>query len=338
MLPDQQYQIQVLPADLSDTEWRKVFRFKEQHAKRTDTPLPDPSWQALKKQYLSHISLGRVVGLVRKAEIAFGTFVFYRKANVGDEFIFLQHDFLTSHLDQQLLDQILTCFLAQRPSAKYLVLSSADEKNDYLEQLFSLEISELRELFELEIDKIDRTLLGTWASTSVSGEYDDDIRIITEKELNPDLLDDYYAMISEIIASIEHKSRLFDDAMLSPERIKSHHKVLEEKGTHYLALFILKKQELIGYTEILIQRGEPNVAHQSMTGVRKGYRGSGLGKRLKALMIQRLIKEHPELSSIKTAIHIKNLPSQRLNRRLGFQKVGVFKQYIIPKESILGYL
>ncbi len=138
--------------------------------------------------------------------------------------------------------------------------------------------------------------------------------------------------------NLEHKSRLFNDKALSPAAIRARHEAYRENNIHHLALFLLKKRVLIGYTSILIKPNEPGVAHQSMTGVKKEYRGGGIAKYLKALMIQRIVKECPELSIIKTAIHSKNKPSQRLNRRLGFQKVGVFKEYIIPKESILSYL
>lgn len=227
----------------------------------------------------------------------------------------------------------MLAFLTKWPSSRYLVLVSTDSRNNYLEQILSLELSETRELFELEMNAIDRTHLEQWASNIQS----DDIEIITESELPPRLRDDYYDMIIELLGNVEHKSKLFDDGALSPEKIQLHHKSYQEKGIRYLALLMLKKGALIGYTEILIKPNEPELAHQSMTGIKKGYRGSGLGKYLKALMIQRLLNEHPEISTVKTAIHIKNLPSQQLNRQLGFQKIGDYKEYLIPRKSMLKY-
>lgn len=334
MYSKQEYEIKLLHANLSDARWLEVFTFRQQYAQQTNTVLSFASWQALKEQYVAYLNLGHKIGLVRIAEEATGILLFYRRRNLGDSFVFLQYDSVDSYLNQALLGQILESFRANWSCAKFLVITSTNQQNDYLEKIRSLEVSEHRELFELQLDQVNKARLEAWSVA----EQDDQITVVTESELPHSLMREFYALISELTESVEYKSRLFDGGMLSPEKIKLRHQGYERKGATYLALLLARKGELIGYTEILIEAGTPHVAHQNMTGVKKAYRGRGLGKRLKALMIQRLLQEYPDISLIKTAVHIKNTPSQRLNRQLGFEAVGVYKEYVISKECIADYL
>ena len=334
MYSRQEYEIKLLHANLSDARWVEVFTFRQQYAQQTNTVLTFASWQALKEQYVAYLNLGHKIGLVRKQGEAAGILLFYRRRNLGDSFVFLQYDSVDSYLNQALLGQVFESFRANWSCAKFLVITSINQQNDYLEKVRSLEVSEHRELFELQLDQVNKARLEAWSVAEV----DDELTVVTESELPHASMHEFYALISELTESVEYKSRLFDGGMLSPEKIKLRHQGYERKGATYLALLLARKGELIGYTEILIEAGTPHVAHQNMTGVKKAYRGRGLGKRLKALMIQRLLQEYPDISLIKTAVHIKNAPSQRLNRQLGFQAVGVYKEYVISKECIADYL
>lgn len=338
MNPRYKYDIQALHLNLSDAEWIDVDVFQREYASRRRASAQDNDWQRLKKWYSAYLQLGHKIYLIRQDGQAFGTAIFYEKSKLGSDFVFFQYDFIAPYLDQNILDEILVCFLKEWPSAKHLVLKSMDAKNDYIEQVLFSEISEFRELFELKLNELDKALLVDWTTSSLETKGKNKISVLTEKDLAVDLRDDYYAMISELNADITHKSKLFDRTAVSPEQIQARDKAFSEQGVDCLALFLVKDEELLGYTEVTISPNQPKLANQNMTGVKKAYRGKGLGKILKVSMLQRLLREYPNLSKIKTAIHVENSPSQGLNRSLGFKKVGAYKEYILTKESILNYV
>lgn len=277
---------------------------------------------------------GQALFLVWKNERPLGILLLYQKRQFAPEYVFLKHDFPNSFIDRELMDLLLQCFLASWPSSEYLVLTSMNPENDYLEQLFSVEISEERELFELAVQELDRELLRQAGPE----EAQDDIRIINKASLPPSLLEEYYQMILELNKDVVHRSSLFDEGLLAPEQLVRREKMYRQRGAIQIEYIARSSRELIGFTEVTIMPDEPEVAYQNMTGIRPAFRGRGLGRRLKVEMMQQLLEAYPAVKLIKTAIHLHNIPSQRLNRQLGFQKVGTYKEYIISKASILRYL
>lgn len=196
----------------------------------------------------------------------------------------------------------------------------------------------MRELFELKTEQVSHRLLSKWiANDSLTSN---GFEIILKDELSNAQVKDYYALIKELNKDVAYRSRLFDDSLLNAERLKNHHDLYKKQGIIHLVMLLLESKEnrLIGYTDITIEPGSPNIAIQNMTGIKKTHRGKGLGKLLKASMMVMLLEKFPEVSIVKTAIHLENMPSQELNRQLGFQKVGTYKEYIIARESIINYV
>ena len=66
---------------------------------------------------------------------------------------------------------------------------------------------------------------------------------------------------------------------------------------------------------------------QLLTGVRAQYRGRGLGKLLKALMLLHVRAAYPEVKYISTGNADSNAPMLAINRKLGFRKHRQVKIY-----------
>lgn len=196
----------------------------------------------------------------------------------------------------------------------------------------------MRELFELKTEQVSDRLLLKWVDNASlnSNKFD----IILKDELSNAQVKDYYALIKELNEDVTYRSRLFDNSFLNAERLKHHHDLYKKQGIIHLVMLLIESKEnrLIGYTDITIEPSSPNIAIQNMTGIKKTHRGKGWGKLLKASMMIMLLEKFPEVSMVKTAIHLENMPSQELNRQLGFRKVGTYKEYIISRESIINYV
>lgn len=334
---DSSYELQELHLELTDEDWTNVFAFKKAYAKSAKKSLAYSSTTAIKKTFLGYMNAGFKLFLVRKNGLAFGSVILYKK-NFDAEIIFMKYDLLYSHIEQELFRILLNYFLDSYSSAEYFVVTSTDYRNDYIEKVLELELSEVRELFELKTEQVSDRLLSKWiANDSLNSNKFD---IILQDELSNAQVKDYYALIKELNNDVTYRSRLFDNSFLNAERLKNHHDLYKEKGITHLVMLIFEKKgnRLLGYTDITIEPGSPNIAIQNMTGVKKTHRGKGWGKLLKASMMKKLLEKFPEVSTVKTAIHIENMPSQELNKQLGFRKVGTYKEYIISRESIINYV
>ncbi|MBP7732500.1 MAG: GNAT family N-acetyltransferase [Caldisericia bacterium] len=95
--------------------------------------------------------------------------------------------------------------------------------------------------------------------------------------------------------------------------------------------FILKDSagSTIGYTMCIFSSRDPDTVGQSMTAVWKHLRGNGYGQLLKALMLENIRTNHPQIVKINTSNNDLNDPMVGINRKLGFVEKSLWCSYIV---------
>ncbi len=96
--------------------------------------------------------------------------------------------------------------------------------------------------------------------------------------------------------------------------------------------------ELAGFTSTYWDPENPENLSQGDTGVLPNYRGHGLGKWLKAAMIQKVIAERPIVKRIRTGNADSNTPMLAINHALGFKPYIAETVWQIEVEKIRSYL
>jgi mycothiol synthase len=108
---------------------------------------------------------------------------------------------------------------------------------------------------------------------------------------------------------------------VTPEQIRYGEAKCREKGMLETTIYTREPDGRIsGLTETAYLPDLPHVVRQMLTGVRKEYRGRGLGKLLKARMLLHIRRECPGVKYVATGNADSNAPMMAINTALGFKK------------------
>lgn len=131
-----------------------------------------------------------------------------------------------------------------------------------------------------------------------------------------------------------------EDMRITPEQYREMAKQIEAIDVELWALFARHDESgrLVGLTDVQWLAADPDTVGQGNTGVRPEHRGHGLGKWLKAVMLQRILDERPEAKDIRTGNADSNDAMLAINRALGFKPYRAVTTWQVTVDRVRGYL
>lgn len=100
----------------------------------------------------------------------------------------------------------------------------------------------------------------------------------------------------------------------------------------------VKTGQLAGYTEVFWSPFEPETLYQGDTGVFPQYRNHGLGRWLKAAMLEKVLRDRPQVKRIRTGNANSNAPMLKINYELGFKPYKSWTTWQVELDRVLEYL
>ena len=131
-----------------------------------------------------------------------------------------------------------------------------------------------------------------------------------------------------------------EDMHLTKEQLRQIEKQMFARGGKRWTFYLIERAtgKMAGYTETIWMPNRPQLLYQEMTGVFPEYRNKGLGRWLKAAMLDKVIHERPEVQYVRTGNADSNAPMLKINTELGFKPYISNSIWQIPMEKVEAYL
>ena len=123
--------------------------------------------------------------------------------------------------------------------------------------------------------------------------------------------------------------------VLTPEVLRHDYERMDKAGVkHHTALTREPDGVISGMTDITWGPHRPTILQQLFTGVRPDARGRGIGKWLKAYMLDRMHQLYPDAEWIATGNADSNGPMLAINKKMGFKRHRWGAEYQISRDKL----
>jgi mycothiol synthase len=179
----------------------------------------------------------------------------------------------------------------------------------------------------LVLADIDMALMRCWIERA--GERAADYELLDLQVPFPDDVIDGYCELQFQMNTAPLEGYVQDDQILTPAMWREEEHLIAASFNGFLTCIAVHRPsgELVGSTSIQTDQLQPDQAWQAETIVHPAHRNKGLGRLLKASMIERIISDWPTIERIDTTNAGSNRPMLDINVSMGYTPIQVTNTY-----------
>lgn len=190
----------------------------------------------------------------------------------------------------------------------------------------------------LDFRAVDWDMVAEWVKEGPERSPDTKLEFF-ENRLPDDLLEDYCPVYTEIMNMAPRENLDMGDWIYTPEVVREQYKRLDDmRGSHHTYISREPDGAISGMTEIVYLPDRENYVYQNLTGVLPPYRGRGLGKWVKAAMLEYVRERYPGTNRVVTGNAESNAPMLSINKRLGFRQYKPGSAYQISRDALRAFV
>lgn len=148
------------------------------------------------------------------------------------------------------------------------------------------------------------------------------------------------AALHEVMNTAPRGSLDVEDERITAEQVRQWEQSAAARGSERWTVYARERGTgaFAGFTEVFWHPNRPAILQQGATGVFPQYRNHGLGRWLKAAMLDKVMRERPQVRFVRTGNADSNAPMLSINRALGFKPYLAHTVWQVETEQVQRYL
>jgi len=187
---------------------------------------------------------------------------------------------------------------------------------------------------ELPLAQLDAALLDRWVTRP-----DADLYALRTFTRVPDEELERVAAVLGVMNTAPRGALEFDDWVVTPAMVRHWQDTMHATGERTLMLVAehLPGGTFVGYTEVFWHPQRAVLVQQGATAVHPAHRRHGLGRWLKAALLQALPEHNPQAQRVRTGNADSNAAMLGINRELGFAPAFTRDEWQGDTRALLGH-
>ena len=192
---------------------------------------------------------------------------------------------------------------------------------------------------QLKVFEFDKTLIQKWLRQSEKNHVEFEMNFLDGAY--PEEIIDKIAALRQEVGNDQPRDNLDrEDMKITPDFLRQMEQILIATGNRRWTMYLTDRahRKVVGLTDVLWNHNRPMILSQGFTGIYSAYRNQGLGRWLKAEMMQKILRECPEVEFIRTGNASSNAPMLKINDEMGFKPYFANTIWQVEIEKIEKYL
>lgn len=189
---------------------------------------------------------------------------------------------------------------------------------------------------ELRLSGLDHDVLAAWQRAAPTNEF----QLLTWLGPYPEEYLERMAALHEVMNTAPKGDLDYEDERVTPEDLREWEVYAAARSVERWTVVAqqIASGELVGLTEVDWHPDKPGLLTQSGTVVKPKFRGRGIGRWLKATMLDLVLRERQQVTRVRTSNADSNESMLRINEALGFRQLKTETGWQVGTDRAREYL